>query len=217
MFEETIDTFFVPKSGLPVNGPIYLAKENNVTSEQTFIIHVYSSVPRGQGIQPASLYLDYSPAIVGLTFGPEQQRINFPFVLLSDTLPEGTEAFLACSAPPDYFQLQGLPRTKSGAPYLFPIALYLDTVVVIYDDDREFTYACNSKGSYFMFLAAVIIGFEETSHTISESMGILEVYVRVFNLPDDQPLSIVSSVDLVIQTVAGSASKIAIYSVKMCL
>ena len=35
MFEEAIDTFFEPESGLSVNGPIYLAKENNVTSEQT--------------------------------------------------------------------------------------------------------------------------------------------------------------------------------------
>ena len=64
-----------------------------------------------------------------------------------------------------------------------------------------------------LFLVAVVIGFEVTSHTISESIETLEVYVRVFNPPDDQPL--VSSVDLVIQSVAGSASKIAIYSVNM--
>ena len=50
MFEETIDTFFVPESGLSVNGPIYLAKENNVISEQTFlvVVQVSSSVPPGQ-------------------------------------------------------------------------------------------------------------------------------------------------------------------------
>ena len=60
-----------------------------------------------------------------------------------------------------------------------------------------------------MFLVAVIIGFEETSHTISESMGTLEVYVRVFNPLDDQRL--LTSFDFVIQTVAGSAGKIAIW------
>ena len=40
---------------------------------------------------------------------------------------------------------------------------------------------------------------------VTESDGTQEVFVRVFNPPDDQPLP--TSVDLVIQTVAGNASE----------
>ena len=113
MFEETIDTFFVLESGLSVNGPIYLAKEDNVISEQIFsvVVQVSSSVPQGQSIQPATLDADYRlSAASGVTsvvlqFGPMVQRINFPFTLFSDTLPEGTEAFLASSAPADIAEL----------------------------------------------------------------------------------------------------------------
>ena len=52
---------------------------------------------------------------------------------------------------------------------------------------------------------ANIIGFTNTSYTINEGIGTLQVDVRVLNPPDDQPLP--ASVDLVIQTVSGSASK----------
>ena len=57
--------------------------------------------------------------------------------------------------------------------------------------------------SSFLFIA-VIIGFTKTSYTVDEGIGNLEVDVRVFNVPDDQPLP--ASVDLVIQSVSGSAS-----------
>ena len=40
---------------------------------------------------------------------------------------------------------------------------------------------------------------------VSESVGTQEVFVRVFNPPDDQSLP--TSVDLVIQTVAGNVSE----------
>ena len=40
---------------------------------------------------------------------------------------------------------------------------------------------------------------------VDESVGTQEVYVRVFNPPDDQPLPTI--VDFVIQTVAGNASE----------
>ena len=50
-----------------------------------------------------------------------------------------------------------------------------------------------------------MIGFEVTKYMVNESVGTEEVYVRVSNLPDDQPLP--ASVDLVIQTVAGNASE----------
>ena len=149
MFEETIDTFFVPESGLPVNGPIYLAKENNVISEQTFlvVVQVSSSVPPGQSIQPATLDADYRLSAPGtsvvLQFGPVVQRINFLFTLFTDTLPEGTEAFLASSAPADMTQLPD-GRTVPVPTFLNPINLLAESFVIIEDDDREFLPTLNT-------------------------------------------------------------------------
>ena len=170
MFVEMIDKRFEPESGSPVNGPIYLAKENNVTSEQTFLVavQVSGSVPPGRSLQPASLDSDYRISTVSgitsvvLTFGPIVQRINFPFTLLPNFFPERTEAFLASSAPADTGELPD-GTIVSVSTYLNPIDLSAQTFVIIEDDDREFTYACTSTESCFMFLVAVIIGFEETS------------------------------------------------------
>ena len=52
---------------------------------------------------------------------------------------------------------------------------------------------------------AIIIGFTNISYTVDEDIGNLQVDVRVLNVPDEQPLP--PSVDLVIQSVSGSASK----------
>ena len=148
MFLENIDRFFVPESGLPVNGPIYLAKEDNVTTEQTFLVNVQvsDSVPPRQDIHPATLDVDYRLSVaVGtsaeLQFGPRDQRIMFPLTLFSDNLPEGTEAFLVSSAPGDNVIL------PDGT--IFPVstfqnpnaALFAETFVVIEDNDRKFSIA----------------------------------------------------------------------------
>ena len=151
MFEEAVDNFFEPESSLLVNGPIFLAKENNVTSEQTFlvVVQVSSSVPQGQGIQPATLDADYNlggRSVRVLPFGPLEQRINFPFRLFTDTLPEGTEAFLASSAPGHTGQLPD-GTTVLISTFLNPIALSAETFVIIEDDDCEFTYSCASTES----------------------------------------------------------------------
>ena len=143
MFLEVIDEFFVPESGLPVNGPIYLAKENNVTSEQTFQVVVYASdlVPPGQNIQPASLDADYCLAVAGrsvvvLHFDPHDQRINVLFTLFPDTLPEKTEAFLACLSPGDIAQSSD-GTVVPVSTFLNPTLLFVETFVIIEDDDRE--------------------------------------------------------------------------------
>ena len=143
MFLEVIDDFFVPESGLPVNGPIYLAKENNVTSEQTFQVVIYASdsVPPGQNIQPASLDADYCLAVAGasvvvLPFGPHDQRINVLFTLFPDTIPENTEAFLACLFPGDIAELPD-GRIVPVPTFLNPTLLFVETFVIIEDDDRE--------------------------------------------------------------------------------
>ena len=59
--------------------------------------------------------------------------------------------------------------------------------------------------TFFFTLLAIVIGFTDTSYTADEGVGALQVDIRVFNVPDDQPLPIF--VDLVIETVSGSASK----------
>ena len=52
---------------------------------------------------------------------------------------------------------------------------------------------------------AIIIGFANTIYTVDEMIGMFEVTVQVFSPPDNQVLP--ATVDLVIQTVSGSASK----------
>ena len=89
MFETDIDMFFESPSGMPVNGPVFLAKEDNVTSEQTFlvVVQVSSSVPPEQSIQPATLVADYSLSAAGtsvvLQFGPMVQRNSLYLLILS--------------------------------------------------------------------------------------------------------------------------------------
>ena len=56
-----------------------------------------------------------------------------------------------------------------------------------------------------MYPAAVIIGFENTTYTADESIGMLEVYLCVISPPED--VQLFASVDLVIQTTAVNASK----------
>ena len=53
--------------------------------------------------------------------------------------------------------------------------------------------------------AAIIIGFENTTFTVDESVGMFDVYVSVSSPPLD--LQLIASIDLVIQTIDGNASK----------
>ena len=56
---------------------------------------------------------------------------------------------------------------------------------------------------------AIIIGFTNTSYTVDEDVGILQVDLQIFVPPNDQPLQ--AFVELVIQSVSGSASKCTVY------
>ena len=139
IFQEVIDEFFEAESGLAVNGPTYLTEENNAVSEQTFLVTVVlQSISPGQGIQPATLNDDYG--LSGTTpyvahFLPTEQRITIGFTLFPDNVHEGTEAFLATSAPEDGGGFS-VPR------YLNPIALFAETLIVIEDDDCRFACTC---------------------------------------------------------------------------
>ena len=141
-YEEFIGTSFIPQehSDSLANGPIYLAKEGNGSSEQTFSVVVQiastSSVPSnsGQNIQPATHNEDYSLSKINthvvLPFLPGKQRINVPFTLFSDDIREGTEAFHLSSAP---HSRSALPdETRVTLPtYLNPVHLFTDTFIII--------------------------------------------------------------------------------------
>ena len=78
-----------------------------------------------------------------LQFGPMVQRINFPFTLFFDTLPEGTEAFFASSAPTDAAQLPD-GRIVPVPTFLNSNNLHTESFVIIEDDDREFLPTLNT-------------------------------------------------------------------------
>ena len=119
------------------NGPIYLAKEDNVQSEQTIwiICIVADSVPSSrENINPATIGDDYSLEFAGtgsvVEFPPAMQRVNFKFTLLPDDFPEGTEAFrLSISSARIGGTVLDLPN------YSPPIALFTQTFVFIEDND----------------------------------------------------------------------------------
>ena len=60
---------------------------------------------------------------------------------------------------------------------------------------------------YYIFFSClvIIIGFTNTSYTVDEGIGTLQVEVEVTNPPENQPLP--ASVDIYIESVSGSASK----------
>ena len=144
MLEEIINQVFMSPTSLPVNGPIYLAKEDNVTSEQTFLLSIQAtdSAPSGTGIQPATLDADYRIGAPGqtnvtLTFLAMDDMINFPFTLFPDDLPEGNEAFRASVSPQDT-RVRPDGTNETVPTFLNPESLTSETFVVIEDDDRKF-------------------------------------------------------------------------------
>ena len=131
-------------TGLPVNGPSYLVKENNVISEQTFLVNiqVMDSATSGTSVQPATLGVDYRLASAGQTsmietFPASEQSIAFQFTLLPDTLPEGTEAFRVSAFPQDT-QINRDASIETFPTFLTPESLASEMFVVIEDDDRKF-------------------------------------------------------------------------------
>ena len=143
LFKETIDEFYVSLTGRPENGPIFLVKEDNVTSEQTFLVSLQVTDSAPPGTQTATLGQDYrfgsQPGQTSATefFRPFQQRIPFQFELLLDTLPEGNEAFQASVSPEDTRVLGGgmfvqFPTSRN------PLTLRSEIFITILDDDCKF-------------------------------------------------------------------------------
>ena len=94
---------------------IFLAKENDVQSEQTFQIsfQVFDSVPPNSGFTPAEIGVDYNLPLRELTFNPDMQRLPLAIELLADRIPEETEAFQISSTP------QGDPAYSAPSSPLF--------------------------------------------------------------------------------------------------
>ena len=141
-FDEFIDQFYVSPTGRPENGPIFLVKEDNVTSEQTFLVSLQVTDSAPSGTQTAALGLDYDfgslPDQTSATelFRPSQRRIQFQFELFADTLPEGNEAFQASVSPEDTRDVGGgivqFPTSRN------PLTLRSEIFITIVDDDRKF-------------------------------------------------------------------------------
>ena len=140
-FDEFIDQFFVSPTGRPENGPIFLLKENNVTSEQTFLVSFQVTDSAPSGSQSAAIDQDYNLEGPGQTsrtefFFPSQQMIPFLFVLRTDTLPEGTEAFQASVSPESARDLGGGMVEQFPIP-LNPLNLSSEIFITILDNDRK--------------------------------------------------------------------------------
>ena len=126
--------YFEPDSLMLITN-VTLVKEDNRVSEQTFGVNITVSDP--QMLSPATLRTDntstnydYSLGIRGQTFQvlqflPSQQSITFNFLLNSDEVPEGTEAFQASSTP-----VEGFPTFQAPITTAFP-----STEIQILDND----------------------------------------------------------------------------------
>jgi hypothetical protein len=213
-YDEYIDEIFVSPTGRPENGPIYIVKHGNITTEQVFLLEIQftDSVPSGiTGIHPATAEQDYRFSSYGTTFIHEQfhpsaRRIPVRFEIFADTLPEGTEGFQVT-----LFSIASRAISDTRVEiFSTPEILINNVSVIIEDDDCEFQtykpYVHHALYSLLITILVLMIGFANTSYTVSETVGMLQVDVQVFNLPDEQRLP--ATVDLVIQTVSGSAGKL---------
>ena len=139
LFDRLIDEDFIPPNNLTAYGPVYLIKENNVMTEQLFIIVIQVSDAVPEGTNPATFNEDFSFSSAGtlsILFPPNLQRLNIGFDLFSDEIPDGNEAFLFSSSRQDTLQLDGTVITLPD--YLPP--MFASTFINILDDDRELNY-----------------------------------------------------------------------------
>lgn len=141
-FDRVVDQFFVSATGRPENGPIYVIKEDNVTSEQTFLVSVQVTDSAPSGFQTATFGQDYRvPAHThSILFNAFEQRIPFAFTLLADTLPEGTEAFQLSVSPEDTGDIGG--GTEQFPTFRNPITLASEVFITIDVIECEFVVSC---------------------------------------------------------------------------
>ena len=168
-FEEFIDKLYVSPTGRPENGPVFLVKEDNVTTEQTFLlfVQVIDSGPPGTNIQSATIDQDYcicTPLPGGTvitnmtrTFPARDQRIPFGFTLIPDTRLEGTEAFQASVSLEDSLLLPNGTEEMFPTIALNPERLASEILVVIEDDDRELYIIYEHRALASTFIIAKLL------------------------------------------------------------
>ena len=139
-----IDEFYVSPTGRPENGPIYLVKGDNITSEQTFLFIIeFQLLPNsiiGEDLIIGESGQASGDSVVIVRFDVSQQRVPFRFTLLPDTIPEGLEVFLPSIRLPD-----GMVET-------FPTTFILNpstTINILDDNDSKF---CTHQIDFYHFL-----------------------------------------------------------------
>ena len=207
MFDETIDDFYLPPPGSNDSDAIFLAKENDVVSEQTFVVifQVQSTVPEGStSIRAATLGDDYSVPGEVYDFPSRQQRLVFPFELFRDDIAEGTESFQVAFFP-------GNSDTRGTSFFVpsfsnTPMTLNANTFAIINDDGNHIFHIILTFLLLLItfFIDIVIIGFEVTEYSINEAAGSIEVFVSVLTQSD---VTLPTSIPVVVRTVNGSAGK----------
>ena len=137
-------------TGRPENGPIYLVKGDNITSEQTFLFIIeFQLLPNsiiGEDLIIGESGQASGDSVVIVRFDVSQQRVPFRFTLLPDTIPEGLEVFLPSISPGS---IQSLP---DGTVETFPTTFILNpstTINILDDNDSKF---CTHKIDFYHFL-----------------------------------------------------------------
>ena len=114
-----------------VREQIFLVKENNQFTEQTFNIRINLGTIAGT-ISSATEGEDYATDLIDntivLAFLASQQNITFDLRLFPDDIAEGNEGFMLTSSPAGDIRYT-LPSLGS--------TVFRDEIVVIRDDDRK--------------------------------------------------------------------------------
>ena len=114
-----------------VREQIFLVKENNQFTEQTFNIRINLGMIAGT-ISSATEGEDYATDLIDntivLAFLASQQNITFKLRLFPDDIAEGNEGFILTSSPAGDIRYT-LPSLGS--------TVFRDETVVIRDDDRK--------------------------------------------------------------------------------
>ena len=141
-FEQPSYVFLEPLFTEKFIDQVFLVKENDQLSEQTFRVEIsVSDVSPSNSTRPASLTSqdtlgktidnDYRISNPGqrsivLSFTPNMQSISFNFALFPDLIVEGTEAFMVNAEP-----------ELSTPSFLAPIFLSQNTFIIIEDNDSK--------------------------------------------------------------------------------
>ena len=149
------------------NTEVFLVKENNAQSEQTFSLHIQiiNSVPPNSGFSLATHNQDYAgmPSSTIILFPPNFQRYPISFDLLPDNIPESTEAFQLSSesdraplfeSPKNFFQQTFIVIEDNDGPGLLSVNLLI--IKLLINVMLVFTMSCIHL---LLILVVVRIGF----------------------------------------------------------